>query len=154
MKLSLLAILTLSSVSAFAAEVLIHSGPMVSMPISSLSSPERDSEELNFIKQFFIDSKQLAALPPPSKPVPISAERAIELAKKTVDPGGSVRTFSVEKHELLTATVGDSKSIEYYLIEMRVNGSTEHRIVLMDGVVIKSRLKRVASGDKTEKPDL
>lgn len=129
---------------SFGGEVLLHSGPMVSTPVSSLASRDKDGEELNFLKQFFIGSEELEILPSSAsenESAPISAIRAIELATQSVDMGGR-RSFNVKRMELLVSATAP-KSINYYLVEMQVNGSTEHRVVLMDGSVIKPRLKRV-----------
>lgn len=122
-------------------EILLHSGPNVSTPVSSLASPETTSEELEFIKQFFIDSELLEKLPSridTTMPAPLSAIHAIELASKSDDLDKS-RMFVVKRLEFLTSAT--QKTVDFYLIEMQVNGSSEHRIVLMDGTILKPRLK-------------
>jgi hypothetical protein len=134
---------TLLTGLSLAGEVLFHTGPTVSTPVSSLESPEKTSEELEFIKQFFIDSGLLEKLPPAidtTASAPLGAIRAIELAGQSGDLDKS-RTFVVKRLEFLTSTT--PKRVDFYLVEMQVNGSTEHRIVLMDGTVLKPRLKNV-----------
>ncbi|GAA5120000.1 hypothetical protein JIN84_21015 [Luteolibacter yonseiensis] len=126
-----------------AGEVLLHNGPTVSTPVSSMESPEKTSKELEFIKQFFIDTGLLEKLPPAidtTASAPLGAIRAIELAGKSDDLDKS-RAFVVKRLEFLTTAT--AKRVDFYLVEMQVNGSTEHRIVLMDGTVLKPRLKNV-----------
>ena len=144
-------LLGLSNLRGLCEDVLLHRGPTVSTSISSSPTLDRNAEELVFVKEFHVDSSLLAKLPSthlPPAAVPVSAERAIELAKKTVELGDSPRGFTVEKLELLTTKAGDSKTVEYYLIEMLVNGSSETRVVLMDGSVIRPQLKRAGNGKR------
>lgn len=122
-------------------EVLLHSCPTISIPVSSLSSPERTSEELVFLKQFFISSEALEQLPhaiDTTTSAPLSAIRALELATAS-DGIDKSRSFVVKRLELIASAT--PKPVDFYLIEMLANGSTEHRIVLMDGSVLKPRLK-------------
>lgn len=132
---------TLLSGLSSGGEVLLHNGPTVSTPISSMESPETTSEELEFLKQFFIDTELLEKLPQAidtTASAPLGAIRAIELAGKSGDLDKS-RAFVVKRLEFLTSTT--PKRVDYYLVEMQVNGSTEHRIVMMDGTVLEPRLK-------------
>ncbi|MES2438158.1 MAG: hypothetical protein V4584_03790 [Verrucomicrobiota bacterium] len=130
--------------NASGGEVLLHSGPEISTEVSSYGSRESAGPELRFLKQFFIASEVLDKLPSPdiaNESAPVSAVRAIDLASRSVDLGER-RSFNVTRLELLrTNTPALGKPVDYYLVEMRVNGSTEHRVVLMDGTVLKSRLK-------------
>ncbi len=125
-------------------EVLLHSGPSVSTEVSSFASRDQVGEELHFLKQFFIASETVEKLPSLDllhQAAPISAARAIELAAATVDLGDR-KIFNVKRLELLVATA-TRRPVDYYIIEMLVNGSSEHRAVLMDGTVLKPRLTRV-----------
>jgi hypothetical protein len=126
-----------------AGEVLLHSCPSISIPVSSLSSPERTSKELVFLKQFFIGSEALEKLPHAidiTGSAPLGAVRALELATAS-DGIDKSRSFVVKRLEFLTSAT--PKPVDFYLIEMLANGSTEHRVVLMDGSIIKPRLKNV-----------
>lgn len=136
-------ILALAS-GALGAEVLLHDGPDVSTSIESFSKTGDVKEDLVFRKQFFISHSTLETLPGVIDQITdpaISATRAIETAKETVDLGQK-KGFRVVRLEFLTTTT-TPKPVDFYLIEMLVNGSAEHRIVLMDGSVLKPRLKQV-----------
>lgn len=127
-------------------DVLLHTGPVVPVEIDSLASPDKAADGLTFVKQFFVDSDRLIRLPlvhPPSSPPAISPERAAELAKTSAYSDGEPRSFKIVSNQLLTSSPTGSTKVEYYLVEMLVNGSTEHRAVLMDGSVVKSRLKKI-----------
>lgn len=139
--LALFALIVLSSPGE---EVLLHTGPTVSTPISSSASLDNTTEELTFVKQFHIDSDALSKLPAAgltNASAPVSAARAIELASRSVIVG-EPRSFNVRRLELLVSSTTLPKRIDYYLIEMEMNGTAEHRIILMDGSVIKPRLKK------------
>lgn len=126
-----------------AEEVMIHQGPEMSVGVQSLAGSKESDRELVFRKQFFVDSSHLSELSQsgvPYKKPDLSAIKAIEVATATVDLGQR-KDFKVTRLELLKTTT--SQPVDFYLIEMLVNGSTEHRIVLMDGTVIKPRLKQV-----------
>lgn len=75
------------------------------------------------------------------------AEKAIELAKASAAVDASKEGIQIVKLELLSgAPEGDGRSrdrVYYYLIQMDVKGSEVHRVVLMDGTVVKSRLKQI-----------
>ncbi len=126
--------------AASAAEILLHDGPDVSIALQSPSKAANVEDGLAFKKQFYVDPETLRKQPPTidtlSNPA-TNASTAINAAKATVDLGQK-ETFRVVRLELLRSTT--EKPVDFYLIEMLVNGSTEHRIVLMNGTVIKPRL--------------
>jgi hypothetical protein len=127
---------------ARAEDVLLHELPEIVMPIASLASAEKVGEELVFRKQFFIAGEVLEKLPAARmeiEDIPVGAAHAVEAAVRSLDFEG--RGFRVRRMELL-ASAG-AKPVDFYLIEMLVNGSSEHRIVLMDGSVIRPRLRNI-----------
>jgi hypothetical protein len=124
-------------------EVLIHDGPDVTTPIESLPKAGVIKEVMVFRKQFFLDRVHLSKFMQSGSPYKkhgLSAIKAIEAASATVDLGQR-KNFKVVRLELLKSSV--PQPVDYYLIEMLVNGSDEHRVVMMDGTVINPRLKRV-----------
>lgn len=126
-----------------AEEVMIHEGPEMSVGVQSLAGFKESDRELVFRKQFLVDSVRLSELSQSGVPynkADLSAIKAIEAATATVDLGQR-KDFKVTRLELLKSPA--PQPVDFYLIEMLVNGSTEHRIVLMDGTVIKPRLKQV-----------
>jgi hypothetical protein len=130
-------------------EVILHTGPPVSTPAATPVTPVQEQGSLkliNFQREFFIDRDRLASLPQPSSEfgtVPISAVEAIKLATKHTDPQGGLRTLIVTEVRLLRGPVNVVRPIEYYLVSMLANGSEEHRIVLMNGEVISSKLRKI-----------
>ncbi|RYD42765.1 MAG: hypothetical protein EOP85_10845 [Verrucomicrobiaceae bacterium] len=135
-------VFTLLTGALTAEELLLHEGPEMSVGVDSLAGFEESAEELVFRKQFFIDSDVLRKLPGTVDTVTnpaMDATGAIDAAKATVDLGQR-NTFRVIRLDFLRSKTVDT--VDFYLIEMLVNGSTEHRIVLMDGSVIKPRLTR------------
>ena len=134
--------------SAGAKEVLIHSGPTVSSPEASLYSPLPDAEkhgkDLTFIYEFFVEWEILGKVPQErfgAEPLP--ASKAIELASKSAEVAERETPFPVKKLELLFLDAS-SKRIPYYLITLLTDGSAEtHRVVLMDGSIVKPRLRRI-----------
>lgn len=129
--------------------MILHTGPPVSTPASTPVTPfpEHGSPKLiNFQREFFIDRDRLASLPQSSSEfgtVAISAVEAIKLATKNADPHGGLRTLIVTEVRLLKGPVNVARPIEYYLVSMLANGSEEHRIVLMNGDVISSKLRKI-----------
>lgn len=123
-------------------EVLFHEGPKVSTSVEVFAPSGTNSEELVFQKQFFIDRLVLARLSQSGAPLKvhsISAVDALRAAEGSVDLGQQKRFRVIRLEQLKSNT---PSPIDFYLIEMLVNGSTEHRIVLMDGTVLKPRLKK------------
>ena len=139
---------TLALGHATAKEMLLHSGPTVSSPEASLYSTlpdaEKQGEELTFIYEFFMEWKTLATIPENrfgAEPFP--AIKAIELASKSAEVVERDTPFPVKKLELLFCDAS-SKRIPYYLITLQTDDSAEtHRLVLMDGTVVKPRLRRI-----------
>jgi len=130
-------------------ELLFHTGPPVSTPASTPVTPfpEKGSPKLiKFQREFFIDRDVFAALPRASaghENVSLSAIEAINLAQKNVDPAGSLRSFKVTEVKLLKGPMTEKGPVDYYLVSMLANGSEEHRIVLMNGDVISSKLRAI-----------
>lgn len=134
---------------ATAKEVMIHSGPKVDTPEASLYSPLPDSEkhgkDLTFIYEFFVEWETLAKIPQERfEAEPFPASKAIELASKSAEVAEREALFPVKKLELMFLEAS-SKRIPYYLVTLLTDGSAEtHRVVLMDGTVVKPRLRRIA----------
>ncbi|MCU0795216.1 MAG: hypothetical protein MUF31_04690 [Akkermansiaceae bacterium] len=130
-------------------EILFHAGPPVETPAATQYTPfqERDSPKLiKFQREFFIDREVLASLPMASadhENTALSAIKAIQLAEKDVDPDGVLRSLKVKEVKLLKASMIENRPVDYYMISMLSNGSEEHRIVLMNGDVISSRLREI-----------
>lgn len=137
----------MSFVHASAKEILIHSGPTVSTPDLELytphPSPGRPEKELKFIYEFPVDSEILEKIPGDHyNPVPLSATKAIELASKSAEVEKRKDPFPVRRLELLTFDLGP-KQIRYYLVTLMTDNSAEtHRVVLMDGTVVKPKLRK------------
>lgn len=142
-------IAALSPVLAGAKEILIHSGPPVATPDATAYSPVPGAEEagkdLTFIYEFFIGWEILEKLPQEnSGSEPLPADKAIELASKSAEVAERETPFPVRKLELLTYDAS-SKRISYYFITLQTDGSAEtHRVVLMDGTVVKPKLRRTS----------
>ena len=136
------------SIKAHALEILIHSGPTVSTPDAELYSPEMDqskTKELLFQYEFLIDYDKLKKLPDANSDrtnIAISAIRAIQLASSSVEVGDN-GSLNVIRLELLTRSDKLIKPNDYYLITFILNGSEVHRVVLMDGSVLKPTLRRL-----------
>ena len=122
-------------------EILIHEGPVFTTPGLG------PKEEIEFTKEFPVDAETLKKQPlvyDASSKLPLSAEKAIELAKASVEAGSKPDGRNVVRLELLPFRRDRNGSTSYYLIELKVDGSEVHRVVLMDGTVVKSRLRRLS----------
>jgi len=122
-------------------EILIHEGPVFTTPGLG------PKEEIEFTKEFPVDPETLKKQPPvhdASSKLPVTAEKAIELAKADTEAGGRPDEKVVVRLELLPFKRDQNGSTSYYLIELKVDGSEVHRVVLMDGTVVKSRLRRLS----------
>jgi hypothetical protein len=75
--------------------------------------------------------------------IPLSAEKAIELAKASTDAGNPTGEKNLVRLELLSLKRAQNGNTLYYLVEFNVDGSEVHRVVLMDGTVVKSRLRQL-----------
>ena len=130
-------------------EFLIHTGPPVSTPASTPVTPFPESGSpklIKFQREFFIERNLFISLPRASaehENVSLSAIAAINLAQKNVSPDGGFRSFKVTEVKLLKGPMTENNPVDYYLVSMLANGSEEHRVVLMNGDVISSRLRRV-----------
>lgn len=145
MKTHLSILFTLLTSVLMAEEVLLHQGPEISVGVESLAGNKESERELIFRKQFFIDSDALRKLPGTVDSITnpaVEATAAIDAAKATVDLGQR-KIFRVVRLDFLRSET--ASPVDFYLIEMVVNGSSEHRIVLMDGTVLTPRLKRKGS---------
>ena len=111
-------------------------------------SVENSDKELKFERHFYLSRKTAEQL---NKDImlrrvnPIDDVKAIEAAKASVFLGDSQLQIKVIKLELLNLKLGPDDMLEYYLINVRVSGSEELRMVLPNGTVLKPEMKRVAS---------
>jgi len=133
--------------SAGADEVLLHAGPTVAVPDALMLDPTRKADpkgdDLQFIYEFFIGMELLARLPHASNMPPVSAAKAIELATASVEPKPEAGGLPVRQLELLEG-IQAGKRVGYYLITLKVDQNAEtHRVVLMDGTVLKPKLRRL-----------
>ena len=99
-----------------------------------------------FQREFFIARDVFASLPRASaehENASLSAIEAIKLAEKNVDPARGLRSLKVTEVKLLTGPRPEKRPVDYYLVSMLANGSEEHRIVLMNGDVISSKLREI-----------
>jgi len=121
------------------AEFLIHEGPVFTTPGLELN------EEITFTKEFPVDAATLNQQPSlmVTGKIPLSAEKAIELAKDSADSGNPPGEKNVVRLELLSLKRAQNGNTLYYLIELNVDGNEVHRVVLMDGTVVKSRLRQL-----------
>jgi hypothetical protein len=132
-----------------AEEILFHSGPPVSTPELKMVTPfpEKGSPKMiEFQREFFIDRDLLASLPARSSEygsIPISAIDAINLARKHVDPNDGLRSFIVTEVRLMKGPAKGERQVEYYFVSMVANGSEEHRVVLMNGTLLASKLRKI-----------
>jgi hypothetical protein len=135
--------------SARGGEFLFHTGPPVSTPASSPVTPfptKGSPKLINFQREFSIGRDVFASLPVAaagSENLPISASEAINLAQKNVALVGSPRSFRVIEVKLLQGPLTEKHIVDYYLISMLINGSEEHRIVLMNGNVVSPKLREI-----------
>lgn len=134
---------------AGAGEILLHSGPTVSTPdlklYSSLSPSGEGDQDLQFIYEFFLDEATLAKASREfdDSKTTLEAVKAIELASGSVEGGDPKKPFPVRKLELLVFEPG-RRGVSYYLVSLLTNGTAEtHRIVLMNGTVVKPKLRRL-----------
>lgn len=130
-----------------AESVLIHDGPMVSTPDAILYSPlseQRGEKNITFKYQFLADSQEIEDLPNGTIDQgysTITAKKAIELASSSLNEKEKMPV--VTRLEILKFKVSPSKTIDYYLITMLENGSEVHRVVLMNGTVIKPTMRHI-----------
>ncbi|MGB6221041.1 hypothetical protein [Haloferula sp.] len=126
-------------------EILIHQGPEFTTPALGVLHPEGSTpgETITYTKEFFVDSKvvpTLGRLDPENPAARVSAVRAIELATRLRDLPNET---SVTRLELLSFRDEQGADFDYYLIEFRVDGSTEHRVVLMNELVISPQFRKL-----------
>ncbi|PAW69884.1 MAG: hypothetical protein B9S38_08885 [Verrucomicrobiia bacterium Tous-C4TDCM] len=121
------------------AEILIHEGPVFTTP------GLEPNEEITFTKEFPVDAAALKRQPFLSltDKLPLSPEKAIELAKASADAGDPPGEKNVVRLELLPFKRAQNGNTLCYLIELNVDGNEVHRVVLMDGTVVKSRLRQL-----------
>ena len=127
-------------------ETIVYKGPVFTSPADT------PGQDLKFVREFTVDSglwqRQFTMTTDSlGEPVPLSAEKAIELARASGEQGFSGAQKNVTKLELLTlereSPKGSRARVPFYLIEMNISGSEVQRIVLMDGTVIKPSLRQV-----------
>ena len=121
------------------AEILIHQGPVFTTP------GLEPNEEITFTKEFPVDTATLKRQPFLSltDKLPLSPEKAIELAKASADAGDPPGEKNVVRLELISLKRAQNGHTLYYFIELNVDGNEIHRVVLMDGTVVKSRLRQL-----------
>jgi hypothetical protein len=127
--------------------ILFHTDPTVAVPDAVMLDPTLKADpkgnDLQFIYEFFINLERLARLPHASDTPPLSAAKAIELASTSVQPKPESGELPVRKLDLIEA-IKAGKRISYYLITLRLGDNAEsHRVVLMDGTVLKSKLMKI-----------
>ena len=136
-----------SLVPSYAQDVLIHDGPTVTTPDAILYSPQSDQKSekhITFKYQFLINPQEVDRLPNGTidQGYPkIAAAKAIELASSSLNTQEDHP--AVIRLEILTFRVNPSKIIDYYLITMLEKRSEVHRVVLMDGTVIKPIMRQI-----------
>lgn len=120
-------------------EILIHEGPVFTTPGLG------PNEEITFTKEFPVDAATLGRQPFVSltDKLPLSAEKAIELAKASADAGDPPGEKNLVSLELLSLKRAQNGNTLYYFLELNVDGNEVHRVVLMDGTVVKSRLRQL-----------
>ncbi len=135
---------------AVAKEVLVHEGPSVSLPGLGTLGPNGaqrgEPPDVTYIKQFFTDEKNVIAGnhdPQIKALLTITAARAIELALASMEEDYEKGIPIVTKLEAIPELKSGVESIRYFLITINVKGSEEHRVVLMNETVVRSRLKRL-----------
>jgi hypothetical protein len=135
---------------AEAKEVLVHEGPSVSVPGLGTLGPNGtqigEAPDINYVKQFYTDEKNVPAInyDPQAKGLPvITAARAAELALASMEEDYEKGIPIVTKIETFPELTSGVASIQYFLITINVKGSEEHRVVLMNETVVRSRLKRL-----------
>ncbi len=134
---------------AVAKEVLVHEGPSVSVPGLGYLGPNGrqigEAPDVTYVKQFYTDEKNMTAgnYDPQAKEPRVSAARAAELALASTEDDYEKEIPIVTKIEAFPNLTSGVESIRYYLITINVKGSEEHRVVLMNETVIRSRLKRL-----------
>jgi hypothetical protein len=134
--------------SLSAEEILLLRGSPVSTPDLRLVSPSGpgQSEGLKFRRDFFIEKGLLESLSEPTSQygkVPVTAAEAIEIVTKDLNPNHELQSFVVTNLELLQGPEGGSKRVEFYLITAITNGSEIQRVVMMNRMILSSRLKRL-----------
>ena len=133
-----------------AIEVLVHEGPSVSVPGLGTLGPNGaqigEAPDVTYVKQFYTDEKNVPAInyDPQAKGLPIiTAARAAELALASMEDDYEKGIPIVTKIEAFPELTSGVQSIRYFLITINVKGSEEHRVVLMNETVVRSRLKRL-----------
>lgn len=147
LRLSRIAILTLTLALSLAAEedLLVLTAPSVSVPLAGTE------KVLKYDRQFSVSRKtaeQLYENIAYGRKRPIDAVKAIEAAKASVFLGDSPDPLQVTKLELLKLEIGPHEELEYFMITVRVTGSEEHRVVLLDGTVLKPEIKQAPPDNK------
>lgn len=135
---------------AEAKEVLVHEGPSVSVPGLGTLGPNGTQRakppDVTYVKQFFIEEKNVTAGnydPQTKEQRIITAARAIELALASMEEDYEKGIPIVTKLEAFPELTSGVESIRYFLITINVKGSEEHRVVLINETVVRSRLKRL-----------
>lgn len=135
---------------AMGGEILVHEGPSVSVPGLGTLGPNGaqrgDPPDVTYVKQFFTEEKNVTAGnydPQTKEQRIITAARAVTLALASMEEDYEKGIPIVTKLEAFPELTSGVESIRYFLITINVKGSEEHRIVLMNETVVRSRLKRL-----------
>lgn len=127
--------------------ILLHAGPTVTTPDAILLDPLNEDQkggDLTFIYEFFVDSKVIArASAGGAAPGSMGAEKAVGLAVASVEMRADRESVPANHAELKEHRAGEA-TVSYYLVTVHVDeGSETYRVVLMDGTVLKPRLRRI-----------
>ncbi|WP_193210931.1 hypothetical protein [Luteolibacter marinus] len=139
--------------AAFAGdEVILHTGPEFTTPgLESLNGLGKDPD-ITFVREFAVDLGKLGKfnkLDESGRPGTLSAEEAIAAARADVAGEYGNKVAEVVRIEVLNNEPSGTRPPElrkapaFHLIELSVDGTTAHRIVLADGTVVRSRLRRI-----------
>jgi hypothetical protein len=144
---SRIAILTFTLALSLAAEeeLLVINAPSVTVPL------EGTGRVLKYDRQFSVSrriAEQVYENIAYGRKRPIDAVKAIEAAKASVFVGDSEVPLQVTKLELLKVEIGPHEKLEYFMITVRVTGTEEHRVVLLDGTILKPKIKQAPPDTK------
>lgn len=134
---------------ATAEEVVIYTGPEFTTLEDSMGDDAKEPG-ITFVREFATTEEILQKQPKGERwesVSPLAAEKAIVRARAQVAEDDGRGDPIVTQLRLLRQ---DGKpfselnaGVHFYLVEMQLKGNSFERLVLMDGTVVRSRLKRV-----------